>query len=361
MTRAVTPTDSDFPVPHPEPLPEYRQDVQSWLKGHQRLAHWWTPHEALLEQAVELLRQVLAAEQAVAETRVFHPDDLLVILRSLNALIGSSGAVTQPEPKEQVWILTRADNMPADQTDILRRIARHYPELQIRLVFFSLSAHPPAAAEGVHQAQIAELTDPWSSGASPEAAGQARTRWPWVLVAALVLGAGGLWWWWSAAPVHPAPDVAAPAAGPASEPAEPSSAPTAVAPPVPEQPTASAVAASESASASSVPPAAEPAGNAAISASRRWLLGLPANSLVVVHAEVGALREAEAFRAAGQPVLVNARILLVEARPDSTERYLVATAPFRSLDRAQAYMQRLQWKAQARSVTREQLLSQVPR
>ena len=98
-----------------------------------------------------------------------------------------------------------------------------------------------------------------------------------------------------------------------------------------------------------------------MSASRRWLLGLPANSLVVVHAQVPTLREAEAFRVAGQPVLANARILLTVAQPGRPERYLVVTGPFRSPERVQGYLPRLKWKANATSVSREELLTQVPR
>ena len=96
---------------------------------------------------------------------------------------------------------------------------------------------------------------------------------------------------------------------------------------------------------------------AAVSASRRWVLGLPASSLVVVHAQKATLREADAFRS-GQSLLANARILQT-AGPHS--QYLVVTGPFRSAERARNYIQRLHWKASARDMARDELLTLVPR
>lgn len=93
------------------------------------------------------------------------------------------------------------------------------------------------------------------------------------------------------------------------------------------------------------------------SASRRWLLGLPPASWVVVHAQKASLREADAFRS-GQSLLANARILQTSG-PQG--QYLVVTGPFRSPERAKNYIQRLDWKASARGVGRDELLTQVPR
>lgn len=96
---------------------------------------------------------------------------------------------------------------------------------------------------------------------------------------------------------------------------------------------------------------------ASASASRRWLLGLPPASWVVVHAQKASLRDADAFRS-GQSLLANARILQTSG-PQG--QYLVVTGPFRSPERAKNYIQRLDWKASARGVGRDELLTQVPR
>lgn len=79
--------------------------------------------------------------------------------------------------------------------------------------------------------------------------------------------------------------------------------------------------------------------------------------MVVVHAQKASLREADAFRS-GQSLLANARILQTTA-PQA--QYLVVTGPFRSPERAKNYIQRLDWKASARSMGRDELLTLVPR
>ena len=96
-----------------------------------------------------------------------------------------------------------------------------------------------------------------------------------------------------------------------------------------------------------------------VSLSRRWLLSLPAECSVVVHKQSTSLQEAEVFKASSS-MLVNARILLTAQQDGKPARYLVVTGPFRSADRVHNYMQRLDWKASASSITREELLRQIP-
>lgn len=95
-----------------------------------------------------------------------------------------------------------------------------------------------------------------------------------------------------------------------------------------------------------------------MSANKRWLNGLPPESLLVVHARLSSQREAESFRA-GRDVLTHARVLKAQAEDGHGERWLVVSGPFRSPERAQNYMQRLEWKARAASFSREALLQQT--
>ncbi len=311
----------------------------------------------LLDQAVGTLVGVLATRQPAVQVQVFQPDELLVLLRSLNSLIGASEPQGDVDRIEQVWILSRADRMEGDQLDILRRIALNYPELRVRLVFFSVSLLAPATSHGVHQAQIPVplRTTPDLAGEDAALTPRRKHLGPWALLAAAIAAGGSGLWWAGHRAADPSASHPEPAAVSANESA--ASTPAAQEPPRTDS---SPVAASEPASQPMPNGAPEPA-PAAMSASRRWLLSLPTNSLVVVHADMPSLREAESFRAAGQPLLANARILQTVAQPERPERYLVVTAPFRSPERAQGYMQRLQWKPQARSVSRDELLSQVPR
>jgi hypothetical protein len=72
--------------------------------------------------------------------------------------------------------------------------------------------------------------------------------------------------------------------------------------------------------------------------------------------EFASAREAEAFKAS-DALLANARIVQAAWRPGQEARHGVLTGPFRSTDRAANYMQRLAWRAQARPLSREALLS----
>ena len=87
--------------------------------------------------------------------------------------------------------------------------------------------------------------------------------------------------------------------------------------------------------------------------------GLPEGSLLVVHARVPSLAQAQALRSS-EPVLANAQVLM-SAQETPAGRYLVVTGPFRSAERAQNYMQTLAWKAIARSASRDELLVQTLR
>ena len=344
-------TETSF-APHLEDeglLTQYQQDAQLWLQGSHRVAHWWSPDVLLLEQAVQTLVHVTHAHQPARLARVLNESDFLVLLRRLNGLIAASQPETVSDGAQEVWILARADQMSADHVDILRAICLHYPELGIRLACFSLSALAPVAAEGVHEAPISASVRGGAAQLTPAAVAGHRRRWPLAVLTAAVAGVLGLGVWWTgpSAPALSPLGAAQPSLEAASAPAEPAA--------------SAAPAASEPASAAVQPRMSEASSDAPMSASRRWLLGLPANSLVVVHAQVPTLREAEAFRVAGQPVLANARILLTVAQPGRPERYLVVTGPFRSPERVQGYLPRLKWKANATSVSREELLTQVPR
>lgn len=323
--------------------------------GHERLAHWWSPDEALLGQAFLTFKEMVHAREPATAVRVFHPDDLLVLLRSLNGRIGGNGGQKDIAHAEQLWILARADRMASDQMDILRRIALHYPELRLRLVFFSLRSDAPALAEGVYQIQVPGHANELAMRDVARHAVKRSRWWPWVWLAGLLLMLVGGWWmarWAAPADVPIAPDIA-PASG-----REPSaSAPLVLDPELPAS--APLLAPGHAAT-----PASEMHGSAtdpaSVSATRRWLTGLPENSLVVVHAEAASWAEAQAFQLAGQALLTHARTVVITGQSGRPESFLVVTAPFRSLDRVQGYMQRLPWKAQARSMSREELLTLMP-
>jgi len=97
------------------------------------------------------------------------------------------------------------------------------------------------------------------------------------------------------------------------------------------------------------------------SASARWVQGLPPESRVVVHLQAATLREAENFRQSHQPLLANARILQTTESGARSVRYLLVSGPFRSPERVHNYMQRLDWRDKASSLTRDKLLEQVTR
>lgn len=154
-------------------------------------------------------------------------------------------------------------------------------------------------------------------------------------------------------PVAAVQAVLAPASAVPASAAAPKPSPTLESTPAPKVASASA-AAEKSAS----PPTVV---TAKTSASARWVQGLPPESRVVVHLQAATLREAENFRQSHQPLLANARILQTTESGARPLRYLVVSGPFRSPERVHNYMQRLDWRDKASSLTREKLLEQVTR
>lgn len=334
-------------------LPPFERDANQWLNAGSAIAHWWSTDAGELRSAAQQLLALAIQRDPQTRPQVFAAGDFLPLLQKLNILLTASQS---EEPlahahADQIWVLERADLMSADHVDILRRICLHYPELRIRLALFSQAQQAPTAPEGVWVSQVLNKLHPKVAAAHEP--GFARTlagpRRVWMAAGLIGVGAAlAAVVLWPFARVTTAPQ---PVADKLSTPA------------VPPQGEALSPAAAPSADVSA--PAAAPAQAASvpartISASRRWLLGLPADSLVVIHAQVSTLREAELFKA-DRPMLVNARILLTEARAQRPPRYLVVTGPFRTPERARNYVQRLTWKANASSLSREELLTQVPR
>lgn len=329
----MTDTLTDPRVPAERLSLSFMAQAKDWLGAPASLVHWWSPEGEVLDGAIQGLLD-LAHERAPAQTPcVFRQGNFLALLQQLNGLLA---AAQQPEPlaqpmTPQLWVLDRAEQVSAEHIDILRRICQHYPDLQIHLALFSQTAQAPVALPDLPVHALSKLAQ-----AQHGSVGARHRRW---LVSALVLSGVA----WLVLGLWPADQGSMPTAEtdrPAVQASEPAASETVGSAPEPVV--------------ASAPAAQEP-----VSASRRWLLGLPAECLVVVHVQASTLQEAESFRT-DKPVLANARILLtsVQGQPP---RYLVVTAPFRSSDRAQNYMQRLEWKSTARSMGREELLAQVPR
>ncbi len=347
------------PLAHEErPLQLFRAQAHAWLNAGTGLAHWWSPQATVRDEAIRVL--LAQADTLVPARRVclFQEGDFLALLQRLNGLLAAaqSGQSQALAHAGQLWILDRAERVSADHVDILRRICLHYPELQIHLALFSQTAQAPAAAQGVQVHALAPLARvPAYGGAigrDRAMTGRSRRWLVWGLLGGLAVLSGLLVWRAGQGSAQEAPreTAAAPAkaGGAASRP------PTSPSPEVKTPRPASTDAAP--ARAGDVPPAVK---DGAMSASRRWALSLPPASLAVVHAQVASLREAEAFRK-GKPVLANARILQTSAEGVPV-RFLVVTGPFRSQERAQNYLQRLEWKSGARSISRDELLALVAR
>ncbi len=345
------------------PAPLRQQALQDWLDGPAAILHGWSPQVDDLQEAV----RGLLAQASSRHPRVFDEAEFLPVLHRLNQQLAAAPAGT-PRPKareEQLWVLARADRMVPDQLDLLRRLVVHYPELRIRMAWFSLAQQPPQAQDGVHLLDLPSH----GAGAAPDpvlrwtgTAGQRRRTAFGLGGVALAALAGALMWWGnqdlagrvsataeSAEPAAPTASAAATGASEAPDAPPAVSAASEAAPtPAPQE---AASPASGAGAASALP--------AAVSAAARWLQGLPEGSLLVVHARVLSLAQAQALRRSDS-VLANAQVLM-SAQETSAGRYLVVTGPFRSAERAQNYMQKLAWKADARSVTREELLAQTLR
>ena len=345
------------PLAHGErPLQPFLQQAQAWLRANTGLAHWWSPQATVRDEAIRVLQAQVDTLVPPRRACVFQEGDFLALLQRLNGLLAAAqnGQSQARAHAGQVWILDHAERVSAEHLDILRRICLHYPELQIQLALFSQTAQAPTAADGV---QVHALVQPARAPAysaaigGARALGRSRRGWVWALVLGLATWSGFLVWRSAQQGQVPAPQrdgatLAAPAGTVAAK-ATPS---PDVKPPRLASADSTPVRAAE---------APSPVKDGAMSASRRWALGLPPASLAVVHAQVGSLREAEAFRK-GKPLLAHARILQTSAE-GAPVRFLVVTGPFRSTERAQNYMQRLEWKSGARSISREELLTLVAR
>ena len=355
---------------NPTLSPSYYQEVANWLDAPKGLMHCWSPNAALLDEAVTWW--LAQAEKRPAETLplFFAEGDFFPLLQKLNELLAAAqrGESEAQAHAGQFWLVRHAEQLSAEHIDILRRICLHYPELGIHLALFSQTEEVPAAAEGVRlMGLMADVVDvPLTATThAPDAERQdhrstgART---WLGVGALsaLLLAG----YWLASRPQPSSPPAAATDLAVAESSSPASTASAAASAVP--PTAAASDPKVPASAASITaPTAKPNNAPAkavvgtVSLSRRWLLSLPAECSVVVHKQSTSLQEAEVFKASSS-MLVNARILLTAQQDGKPARYLVVTGPFRSADRVHNYMQRLDWKASASSITREELLRQIP-
>ena len=329
--------------------------LQDWLDGPVAILHGWSPQVDDLQDAV----RCLSAHACSRHLRVLDEGDLLPLLHQLNQQLA---AIPDGARAEQLWVLARADRMAQDQLDLLRRVVLHYPELRIRMAWFSLTAQPPAAPDGVHVLAVPSRDAqpvPDTVLRLPRSARLQRRSALWLGGAALVAMAGALVGLGARGPVGQEAATAVPAAPAASVPAS-----GALQAPVvdPDAPAASAAMPDPMPQEPVLPSSAAGAASAVphrVSAAGRWLQGLPEGSLLVVHAQVSTLAQAQTLRSS-ESVLANAQILMA-AQEASAARYLVVTGPFRSAERAHNYMQRLAWKAYARSVSREELLAQTGR
>lgn len=107
---------------------------------------------------------------------------------------------------------------------------------------------------------------------------------------------------------------------------------------------------------SAASPASATASPVSLEASRRWLSELPAQTWVVEHSRHSSLSQARRSTS-GRQHLREARI--VPIRHKGQTQYLVITGPFRSAERAETYLQRLQVKGRVHKT--RQLRSQIAR
>lgn len=345
-----------------ETLPEsFRQAADDWLNAPQGLMHWWSPQAEALRAAVSWWMEQAAQRASAAAPVLFSGGDFLPLLQKLNEWLAAAqqGGAQAQAPGGRFWVVEHADRLSPEHQDILRRICLHYPELGIHLALFSQAEQAPPVANGVRvvglrtDVAVSELAPNNFPQPPASATDEPSQRWLWGGLVLALLGVG-VWQLNRPTPHAPSDSVAVQAAA-ASEPATSTAAAPAVA--VPEALTSSEPAAAPLVQAPVTAPTAKPA--EAVSASRRWVLSLPANTWVVVHKQSLQASELESFKA-NHAVLANARIVLTASQQGEPARYMLVTAPFRSAERAQNYMQRLDWKASARSSSREDLLEQIP-
>ncbi len=314
-----------------------------------RVLHLWCPERAPLQAAREAVLQALTAQGL--RVHGLARGQWLPLLHTLNRWIDASlrGAALPEPPQAGAWCLEDAQTLSAEHLALIERVHLQFPELPLRLVLLSQSTQPPRSPAGAQVLALEWLTrEPPAWAPEPDLPRPARPVWPWLLASAtlLALAAGAAGWWL----VGAGATRMAPPAAPVAEQAPVTSAPA------PQVVAAEASAASAASKASAAEPASAPAAPVAASALRQWLLGLPEGSWVVLHGEFASAREAEAFKAS-DALLANARIVQAAWRPGQEARHGVLTGPFRSTDRAANYMQRLAWRAQARPLSREALLS----
>lgn len=344
--------------------------VGQWLDAPSGVLHFWSPHAAVLRAGVKAFGAALERLSADHKLRVFRDGDFLPLLHQINLLVQAHarGGPGVKEQARQVWLLESAQRMLPDQFDILQRTCLHCPGLHLRVALFSQVAQAPAAAQGVrvHEIQLETENAVQTEKAVTSSRGTPQGWLVWVLGGATVLLSALMVWQATrvamgkqaekAVPVVPAPVASVPvspmpAAAVPEVPAAVASAPVAEVPPPP--PVESRPQASDK-----VERAIAESRPGPVSPNKRWLTGLPPDSLLVVHARLSSQREAEGFRA-NKEVLANARVLKAVAEDGRDERWLVVSGPFRSSERAQNYMQRLEWKERAASVSRETLLQQA--
>jgi len=344
----------------------FQHSLEAWLDGQTPVLHVWANAPQSLADVPSVVEAIAHRQSAQAPAvHVFSPGDLLALLQRLNALMaGSVAPSASPGGVSQIWILQNAERMEVANLDVLRRICIHYPELGVRLVWLSHSPSAPVWPEGVqtlalHPGREAEKSEGLSlSPPQPK-------RWVgpagWILLGAL-LAAAIFWGLQTIQPAGPAAPVSSPPSASASGPDALVLVPQRPAGAGQETKETQEISPASAAHAPSAVPGSD-MGQATperqpVSASRRWLLGLPEGTLVVVHADLATLQEAEKFRTS-HALLANARILLARERQVGAERFLVVTGPFRSRERVGNYIQRLPWKNQAEGMARDELLRQV--
>lgn len=314
--------------------------------------HLWCPESGALAAAREVVLQTLQAQQALVCS--MSRGQWLPLLQTLNRWTeGQLSGVPLPGAGQTgVWMLEDAHMLTAPQQNLLHALLGQFSPLPLRLVLLSQTTQPPdQPAMGEHMAVEWLATEPptWASEAAPiaqpapgNAPGASHGWWPWALGAAIV---AALAWGLSSSPApqplaspEPVASAASPALGVASSASEASVAPA------------------DAASALAPPAPAEPKAPALAPQLRSWLQSLPEGSHVVLHGQFATEREAQAFKARHK-LLAQARIapgVWVSGEP---MRYGVLTGPFRSAERAHNHLQRLDWRAQASSFSRDALLS----